>query len=490
MRKAIVIGAGIGGLASAIRLSKMGYAVKVFEKNDRVGGKISEITDQGYRFDTGPSLFTLPGLVEGLFSLCGENATDYLKYSRIDPICQYFFADGKVLNAYADAQKFADEMEDKMGEPADGIMKYLKKYADLYNDTAQVFLFNSFHRLKNFIKPEFKKTLFKLHKLDSLTTMHKRNNATFKTQYATQLFNRYATYNGSNPYETPATLNMISHLEHNLGAFFPEKGMYEIANALFELANRQKVEFYFNSDVEQVLYANSKVKGILVNSRIFDADVVISNADAATFYEKLLPLEKAPKSVTKHELSSSGVIFYWGIKKQFPELDLHNILFSANYKDEFEALFKKKTIYYDPTVYVFISSKKVKADAKEGCENWFVMVNSPANYGQNWEEMITEVRKNIVKKINKRLNTTIEEFIEVEHVANPLTIEQQTSSFKGALYGNSSNSIMAAFNRHPNFSRKFKNLYFAGGSVHPGGGIPLCLSSAKIACELVQTDHN
>lgn len=489
MKTAAIIGSGIGGIATSIRLAKMGYRVTVFEKNLVAGGKIAEIHDSGFRFDTGPSLFTLPALVIDLYELCGENPDNFFAYQPIDPVTKYFWDDGTVVTAPANADNFASELEKKLNEPAENAKRFLKKYKELYEVASPVFLLNSFHRLKNFVKPEFKKTLFKLHKLDSVTTMFKRNYKWFFSDKTTQIFNRYATYNGSSPYKAPATLNMISHLEHNLGGYFPEKGMYQIVSSLVKLAEKQGVTFRYNATVEQVNYKNKHIKSIRVNGKNEGIDLLISNADATTFYHKLMPKVKKPRAIVGKELSSSGLIFYWGINRVFPELDLHNILFSNNYKTEFDFIFKRKTIYTDPTVYIFISSKKVKTDAPDGSENWFVMINTPANYNQNWDVLISDARKNIMAKINKRFNINIENHIVSEHVANPLTIEQKTASWKGALYGNSSNGLLSAFNRHANFSRKFKNLYFTGGSVHPGGGIPLCLCSAKIVEDLIREDH-
>lgn len=485
MKKALIIGAGIGGLATAVRLAVKGYEVTVFEQSETPGGKIHEIRDGGFRWDTGPSLFTLPELVYDLFYLAGENPEDYLPYKRIDPVCQYFFPDGTFFKAYADSKKFASELEQKVGEPKHNTLQFLEKYGQLYDVAAPVFLFNSFHKIKNFNKPEFKRTLFQLHKLDSIKTMHARNHRWFKTKYATQLFDRYATYNGSNPYKSPATLNMIAHLEHNLGAFFPDKGMYQIAEAVYQLAIKKGVRFLFNSRVQQIETNKRKVSGIIANNSFFPADLLVSNVDATTFYNKLMPDLKKPRFVKNQALSSSGIIFYWGVDKIFPELSLHNILFSNNYEQEFKTIFDQRSIYEDPTVYIFISSKQVANDAPKGSENWFVMVNTPADEGQNWDELVNLTRHRIIQKINHQFNIQLEQAIIAEHIATPVIIEKQTSSWKGALYGNASNSKWSAFNRHPNFSRKFKNLFFVGGSVHPGGGIPLCLCSAKIVDDLI-----
>ena len=165
---------------------------------------------------------------------------------------------------------------------------------------------------------------------------------------------------------------------------------------------------------------------------------------------------------------------------------MHNILFTEDYKTEFEHLFDSKTITDDPTVYINITSKKISADAPEGKENWFVMINVPSVYEQNWDRMIATARKNIIAKISRILGEDVSKYIEYEEKLTPQLIQNKTNSFKGSLYGTSSNNRFAAFFRHKNFSSDYKNLYFCGGSVHPGGGIPLALSSAKIIAKLIK----
>jgi phytoene dehydrogenase-like protein len=208
--------------------------------------------------------------------------------------------------------------------------------------------------------------------------------------------------------------------------------------------------------------------------------------DVVPTYNKLLKGQKKPNIVLNQERSSSAVIFYWGLKKEFPSLDLHNIFFSNNYKKEFDSIFNKKEIFNDPTIYINITSKDIPSDAPKNCENWFVMINSPNNESQDWEKIVQIVRKNVIKKINKILKTDIECLIEKERVYTPKDIESTSQSYLGSLYGASSNSKMSAFLRHPNFSNNILNLYFCGGSVHPGGGIPLCLLSAKIVSNLIE----
>jgi len=479
MKKAAVIGSGIGGLAAAIRLGVKGYEVSVFEKNPKPGGKLGEFTKNGHRFDTGPTLFTLPELMDELFELAGYSVHSRFHFSKLAISCKYFYENGKVLTAWADREKFIQECTEKLNEKPENILKHLHKAEKIYQITSDIFIFNSLHKLKNFIRWKVLKSFMQIHRIRFYRSMHRDNECNFTSPELVQLFDRYATYNGSNPYKAPATLNIIAHLENNLGAFFPEKGMYSIVQALYELALEQKVNFRFGSTVSEITVENNTATGITINGETHPFDLVISDADVGYVSEKMMhhPLKKRLRRL---EPSSSALIFYWGIKKQFPQLELHNILFSSDYLGEFETLFKRKSISGDPTVYIFISSKTVSSDAPAGCENWFVMVNAPYNAGQDWQKLISQARKTIIRKINRLLKTDIEKYIEFEKVASPVTIENDTLSKYGALYGNSSNSALSAFLRHPNFLRPVKNLYFTGGSVHPGGGIPLCLASAKI----------
>lgn len=485
MKKALIIGSGIAGIAASIRLALKGYHVEVFESNAYPGGKLSEIEIQGYRFDAGPSLFTLPEQVEELFRLAGRNPEDHFEYLKLEVACHYFWEDGKRIQAWANINRFADEVETKLGEPASHIRKALKRSAFIYDHLAPLFMHRSLHRLSTWTNPQALKSYLKMGKLGIFSTMNKANERQFSHPKLVQLFNRYATYNGSNPYETPATLNIIPHLEFNIGAFFPKKGMHDITLSLYRLAKSLGVSYHFNSPVEEILVENGRAVGILTKGQEIRGDLVVNNMDMVNAYKTILRKQKQPKLLLDQPKSSSALIFYWGIKANFPELELHNILFSDDYRTEFEHIFKKGSIYHDPTVYINITSVYKEDDAPAGCMNWFTMINVTNNQGQNWDELIAAARKTIIEKVNRILKTDLEPLIEVEEILDPRTIESKTSSAQGALYGNSSNNKFAAFLRHANFSSDIKNLYFCGGSVHPGGGIPLSLLSAKIMCGMI-----
>lgn len=482
-KSAGIVGTGVAGLATAIRLACKGYEVEVFESNDYPGGKLSELQLGKYRFDAGPSLFTLPSLVDDLFILAGKTPENHFRYKRLDIATHYFFDDGTTLKAYADHDKLAAELEEKLGEPAHNIRVSMEHSAFLYDKLEGLFIHRSLHEPRTFLNKQAFEAYAVLRKLDLFDTMDEANKRRFKQAKTVQLFNRYATYNGSSPYLTPATMNIIPHLEFGIGAFIPEKGMHQITESLFELAKSVGVTFHFNSRVEKIVISGKKVTGLVSKGKTLPFDYVVSNMDMVATYKTLLADVKAPKRLLNQPKSSSALIFYWGIKKQFDELGLHNIFFSSDYKEEFDHIFSKQTIYSDPTVYVNITSKEVPGEAPKGCENWFTMINVPHNSGQDWATLKAEARAHILAKLSRVLKTDIVPLIEEEGVLDPISIESKTSSWQGALYGNSSNNKYAAFLRHSNKSGRVKNLYFCGGSVHPGGGIPLCLSSAKIVAD-------
>jgi len=488
MKSVIIIGAGIAGLAAAVRLAKVGFEVTVFEASDGPGGKLRERQMGEYRFDLGPSLFTLPHNVDELFELCGERPADHFRYTRLKTLCHYFWNDGTTFQASGDEEELIRTFELHFGEDPEAVRKYLRRAAFVYERTAPVFLHQSLRHLRWFSK-EVRRGLAAIPRLPLFGTMHSSNASTFRNPKTIQYFNRYATYNGSNPYDAPAMMMLIPHLEHGLGAFLPKGGMGEISKSIYELALRQGVKFRFNTSVEKIIHRDKRVKGIRTSEEEFMADYVVSNMDMHPTYRRLLSDLKEPKKLLAQEKSSSALIFYWGIRKSFPELDVHNIFFSDEYREEFDSIFRTHSLQIDPTIYINITSKIERGDAPSNGENWFIMINISHHTGQDWEAIRTAARALILAKLSRILAVKLEELIEEEDFLDPVTIESRTSSHLGALYGNASNSPYAAFLRHSNQSTSLGGLYFCGGSVHPGGGIPLCLFGAKITAELIAQNH-
>ena len=482
-KKIIIIGSGIAGLASAIRLSSNGYSVVVFESNTYIGGKISEINENGYRFDTGPSLFTMPKLIDELVKIGYKNPDKKFDYKKIDTTCSYFFDDGVVLNAYSENKRFIDEVSNKLHVDSKITRKYLNYVAFLFKSTNKIFIEKSLHKLSTYLSVTTLFSFLKIPFLSIFKSMNKTNTQRLKNPKLVKIFNRYATYNGSNPFVAPGILNVISHLELNEGVFLPNKGMRSIVDCLYEICIKNGVVFKLGSKVDKIDFLDNIVNGVYSNEEYYSADIIISNIDIHYVYNHLLNKPRYLNRYIKNNRSTSAIIFYWGIKRTFEKLSLHNILFARDYEMEFNEIKCSQNIQSDPTVYINITSKHIVTDAPKNSENWFVMINVSHDKGQNWELLVQNAREKIIKKVNSFLNTDIEKFIEYEKYMDPTSIESKTGSFQGSLYGSSSNDRMSAFLRHPNFINKIKNLYFCGGTVHPGGGIPLALNSAKIVAE-------
>lgn len=488
-KRCAIIGAGLGGLAAAVRLAGYGMAVDLYEQHGHVGGKANELHMDGFRFDTGPSLLTMPFVLESLFADAGEDVRDYLTIEPLAQHCKYFYPDGTEITAFADRDDFAREIESKTGDSAAGVKKYLSYSKGIYDLSADLFLFNDIHELSTYREQGSPKTLLNLWKLDSLRTVHGANAAFFRDPRVIQLFDRYTTYNGSNPYKAPATLNIIPHVEYNMGSFIVAEGIYRIPQALGGLAQKHGATIHNNRRVERIAHANKRVQGIVIDDEMLPYDVVCSNADVFTTYRDLLGDETSrdAKRYKRLEPSSSALVFFWGVRGGLSEkLGIHNILFSADYKREFGELFYHKACPRDPTVYIYISAQFNPPDAPAGHENWFVMINAPYDDGQDWEREIRESRKGVVHKINSLLHIDIERHITCERITTPQDIATQTMSHRGSIYGISSNSRTAAFMRQRNRSKRYRGLYFCGGSAHPGGGIPLVLLSGRICADLVK----
>ena len=491
MKDVIIIGSGIAGLAASIRLAIKGYDVKVFEANSYPGGKISSIKMNGFRFDGGPPLLTMPHYITEIFELAGENPNDYFNYKKKEISCVYFWDDGTKFIAYSDSEKFAIEASKTFNEPQKKIKKYFKRAKKKYDLIASIFLEKSLHKIQTYLSFNILKSLFQLRTFEIQKSLNQANSDSFKSKHLIQFLDRYATYNGSNPYQTSGIMSVIQHLEKNYGTYVAEKGMFSIVESLFELAKKVGVKFKFETEIDKIIIdSNKKVRGVKSKEKIYNADIVISNMDVYYTYNKLIKNIKTPSRIINQERSSSAVIFYWGVKKTNKELDLHNIFFSKDYKNEFKSIFKDKTVSEDPTIYINITSKEIPSDAPKGCENWYVMINTPPDYGQDWSKIVKNLRSIVIKKLSIQLEVDLEKMIVSEKIITPRIIQKNSKSYMGALYGTSSNDLFSAFLRHPNFSNRVKNLYFCGGSVHPGGGIPLCLLSAKIVDDLIPKSQN
>ncbi|MCD9187056.1 MAG: phytoene desaturase [Pyrinomonadaceae bacterium] len=481
MKEIIIIGAGLGGLSAACRLAKAGFSVSVLEKNETVGGKVNIVEADGYKFDTGASLLTMRHVLKDLFEFCEKRIEDYLEILPLEPICRYFWTDGTAFDASQNIEKTESEIEKLEPQDVENFRRYLADSKRKYEISERTFLAKSLNDLPQLLTP---KNLPDLLRISTLKTLDKHNANYFKSEKLRQLFNRFATYNGSSPYQTPATFALIPYVEFGLGAWYVRGGMYQIPSALERLATESGVKIYTESEVEEIVVENGKAVGVKVGGEIFAADIIVSNADAVETYRELLPVEN--RKIEAREPSCSGFVLLLGTRKKFGQLAHHNIFFSDDYKAEFDAIFKEKIPAPHPTIYICATSRTDESQAPEDHENLFVLINAPyTNAKVDWEKEKQNYRDLIVKKLEKFGLEGLNDSIDFERIITPTDFETKYRANKGSIYGISSNGIFSAFLRVPNKAKDVENLYFAGGATHPGGGIPLVLLSGKMTAEMI-----
>ena len=500
-----IIGAGLGGLSAAIHLALRGMAVTVYESNATAGGKAAEVRKDGFRFDTGPSLVTMAFVLEEIYDAAGASAEERVEFVAVDPICRYFYPDGVVLDACADEAAFREQVRAISPSDADAVTRFLDYSQRIYELTSDIFLFHSLTDLKALLRWKNVKTLLRLPQIDPFRTVHERVQGSFRDPRLVQLFDRYATYNGSNPYTAPATLNIIPYVEYRLGGYYVRGGIHALVRSLEAIATRLGVDFRYNTPVGRIVVADDVVTGVITDGVFHAHDAVVSNADAVFTMTTLLQSEgvAAPEGVAgasgnsskassrraaryaRLEPSCSGLVFLWGVRGRNDRLTHHNIFFSDDYAAEFADIFERHTTPSDPTVYISITSRADAGDAPDGCENWFVLVNMPYLTEVNRNADISGIRASVLHRL-RRAGFDIERDIVFEETITPSDLERRYNANKGSIYGVSSNSRNAAFMRPRNRIGSPRGLYLCGGSAHPGGGVPLVLLSGKIAAALLR----
>ncbi len=479
-KKVAIIGAGLAGLSAAIRLAHKGHKVIIFEKNDLVGGKAGIWQKDGFVFDTGPSLLTMKFVLDDLFEETDQKLEDHLDLIQIPILCKYFYSNHQPIIAYSDAQKFAKEIESKTTDNAGQVLDFLKYCKTLNDISANFFVYNEFSFWQIF-DLRFWQSFLKINTIRPWKTMADIIETYFQDPTTRNIFYRYATYNGSSPFLAPSVFNTIANVEHNLPIFLPKNGIYELPRVLGEIAKNQGVEIRLNTAVNKIVTKQKQVTSLEFNNTQETFDAIIYAGDYWQL-DQILSQHKVQKPKPK-ELSTSAILFYWGIKGQCEEIDLHNIIFSDDYKSEFEQLTQAR-MPEDPTIYINNTSKYLANTAPICCQNWFVMLNTPPDFGQNWQEIVTRLKPQVINKIKQVIGFDVSNRIVVEKIVTPTDLAKNTNCYAGSLYGKNQNSIMNLL-RPRSGSLGYKNLFLAGGTVYPGGGMPLAILSGKFAANRV-----
>jgi phytoene desaturase len=483
-----IVGGGLGGLSAAIHLAASGHRVRLFEKNDAVGGKLARLRVGGFSFDLGPSLLTLPDVFRDLFAAGGGDFDAAVTIARLDPICRYHFADGARLDLPDGLERQVDAVRAFNPAEVDAYRRFARYAQELYDASADAFLHRPFGDFSGYGGARGLGMLRQLPRLLSPRSLDGLVRRFFRDPRLVQLFDRFATYNGSSPYAAPATFALVPHVEHVLGAYHVTGGMYRIAEAELDLARALGVEVRTNCEVAAVDVRDRRARGLrLKDGERVEADAVVVNADAAGAYERLIPEDADPRARARllaSEPSTSALVTLVGLSRAMPALAHHNIYFSADYRGEFEAIVERREAPPDPTVYVCAASRTDPTQAPEGGESLFIMINLPAATGrEDWGTLTGALRARVRARLARAGVAIDESAVAHESHLTPVDFAERYGSRLGSIYGPSSNTRLQAFLRPPNRTR-VAGLFFAGGGSHPGGGIPLVTLSGRIAAGL------
>ena len=494
--KIIVIGAGVGGMSAAIRLAKAGHHVSIYEGSDRTGGKCRTEWIGDYAFDTGPSLLTLPAVYRDLFLKTGKRIEHILKINPVDPAFDYHFADGtQITFPNLSIKETCNAIDAAVGKEAGDQWHNLMQRAEhMWDVSREPFVESELTSIASLLKR--KNILRDLRAISPFTSLRKLTKSYTDNPYLTAIIDRYATYTGSDPRKVPAVLLTIAFIESSFGAWHIEGGLGQLSVALEERAKQLGVEIHLNTEVASITYTGNAATGIeLHDGEIILADAVVANADAHYVYNELLPFDlrvtrPERKKLKKADKSLAGFSLLLGLDNSklhspAPVMKHHTVYFPENYEREFDQIFTEKVPVDDPTIYICSPNDPlmVRGDNKEA---WFVLVNAPRHepgIGYDWSNNPEVYAKKIIAKLDA-LGLKVSERLDVMEFRTPLDLQNSVKAPGGSIYGTSSNSARAAFQRARNRS-PLKNLYCVGGSAHPGGGLPLVGLSAEIVANAI-----
>ncbi len=469
----VVIGGGLGGLATALRLQHSGHRVVVLEKNRTCGGKLAELHDQGFRWDMGPSLLTMPHVLDELFEFIGARRVDHLTLERMNPACRYFWPDGHQL----------DEDEAFFARPE--VAAFLEYARGIYELSGEAFLTRPPDQWWRAMHPRNWPLLRHLPKLCTFATVASSVESRVADPHLRQLFQRFATYNGSDPFQAPAAFNVIPYVEATYGGWYVRGGMARIAVVLEELCRKSGVQLVTGAQVIRCDHREIQIQ----DGRRWSARHVVVNGDAIRAHRDWVRLpgwEHEAKKMLTPPLALSGFVMLLGVRHQYPHLSHHNIFFSADYRKEFRQLFELNLPAEDPTIYISITGRSDAADAPDGCDNYFVLVNAPAETDDiDWKAFGPSYSNLVIHKLEDMGLVGLSSKILRSHLFTPADFSARDLSMHGSLYGWASHSPRTAMLRPPMVSPLAPNWHFVGGTTHPGGGIPLVLLGAKMTAERI-----
>ncbi len=486
-KKVVIIGAGIGGLGTAGLFAKKGYDVTVLEKNEHAGGRANIFESEGFRFDMGPSWYLAPDLFEHYFELLGERVEDHLDLVRLSPSYRIFFqGDPATLEIHSDIEKDGRTFDAIEPGSSEMLKKYLAQSEYQYEVATQHFMYKNYDTVFDFFN---KRVMTEGQKLSVFSKMHNFVTRFFKSRKLQQVMEYTMVFLGTSPYEAPAIYNLMSHMDFNQGVFYPQGGFYELIKALVRVAEKNGAKVRTNSAVAEILVSNGKASGVRLESgEVVEADIVISNADYQ-FTETQLLHEKAQtykkKYWDKKVLAPSAFILYLGVKEKMPQLIHHNLLFSDDWRKNFDEIYKDPKLPNEPSLYVCAPSVTDPNVAPEGKENLFVLVPIASGL-EITEERKQEYADHVLERMEREMGLEgLREKIEYMRIYTVDDFLNDYNSFKGTALGLAHTIWQTAIFRPNNRSKKVSNLFYVGAGTNPGIGTQICLISAELVYKRV-----
>lgn len=486
---ALVIGAGVGGIAAAARLARGGYEVTVIEKNAAPGGRCSRLVRDGHRFDIGATLLLMPEVFAETYAALGERMEDHLDLRRIDPTYRLHFGDGAQLDLTADLNAMQAQLEAVEPGSFQGLLRYLAEGYENYHIAHRYFVGRNFYSLLGYFSP---RTLWLILKMKALVTHYANVGHYFRHPHLKAAFTFQNMYLGLSPFDAPATYSLIQYTELADGVWFPVGGLYRVIESLTAIAETQGVRFMYNAPARQIEIEGDRAVGVVLeNGARLSADVVIANADLPYVYRHLLP-DKAPADrLERKKYTSSAIMFYWGVDQVYPQFGAHNIFLGGDYRASFERIFKDNTLPDEPSFYIHAPARVDSAAAPAGQDTLMALV--PVGHldegdAQDWGALQARARDAILRRIANVGVTDLDAHIKFEVSFTPRDWARMYNLAKGAAFGLSHNVWQVGYLRPQNRHRRYHNLYFVGSSTHPGTGVPMVLLSARLTTERIMKE--
>lgn len=487
---AVVVGAGIAGIAAAARLARQGYDVTVVEKNAQPGGRCGQLLRDGHRFDIGATLFLMPEVFAETYAALGERMEDHLQLLRVDPTYELTFGDGSTLSLSGDLTALAPQLEALEPGSFAAFLRYLQEGQRHYDQALQHFVGRNFNTLPAYLAPH---NLWLVWRMKALRKHYANVSTYFRHPHLRAAFTFQNMYLGLSPFEAPATYSLLQYTELAGGVWLPRGGMFAVVQSLAALAEAQGVRFHYQAPVAQITSEGQRVSGVrLQDGAHIPASVVLANADLPYVYEQLLPPEHAPRRLQRMKYTSSAIMFYWGLDRVYPRLHTHNIFLGSDYRASFERIFDDHLLPEEPSFYLHAPARIDPSAAPPGEDTLMVLVpvgHLDPDAGQDWQALQAQARSAVLQRLALAGMPDLPAHIKFEIPFNPCHWQSRFNLARGAAFGLGHDLWQVGYLRPHNRHDHYRNLYFAGSSTHPGAGVPLALLSARLATERVMQDH-